>query len=318
VNATTATDENNSTLPPEAISLLDGSLFHYTSLSALACILQSKKIRFTRLDLVNDARDGVCDDYPSSRSLVFASCWTDTPYESVALWKLYTDFKGVRIELPTRMFEAEGWHVSNADWRSSLSSRLIFNNNAVHIKRSELRNVGMQLSDGRYFTRFGVLWPVSEVFGPSPMSYSGESFQIKERICNFLRLGLVKGSEWDFEREVRFRIFARPGRAEFSGNSPSIAGHTISVENWNGLNDLNESHEKLIQYLISAYGFISCPVESEYIDVPLDLKILSQMSLTLGPDASDGDDIIVRSLCSEFLDFAPSIRKSNLRLSRRR
>ena len=79
-------------------------LFHYTSIETLALILSSKTIRFNRLDLVNDVDEALSPDYPSAQTLVFASCWTATEADEIALWKLYSEFSGVRIALPTNMF----------------------------------------------------------------------------------------------------------------------------------------------------------------------------------------------------------------------
>ena len=82
-------------------------LYHYTSIKSLAAILSSKKIRFTRLDLVDDpeeycyTKDGI--DYAK---YVYVSCFTDNCHENIPQWQMYADNKhGVRIEVDSNLFD---------------------------------------------------------------------------------------------------------------------------------------------------------------------------------------------------------------------
>lgn len=82
-------------------------LYHYTSIKSLAEILSSKKIRFTRLDLVDDpeeycyTKDGI--DYAK---YVYVSCFTDNCHENIPQWQMYADNKhGVRIEVDSNLFD---------------------------------------------------------------------------------------------------------------------------------------------------------------------------------------------------------------------
>lgn len=80
-------------------------LYHYTSINNLALILDSKKIRFTRLDLINDPDEGMSKDFGSMAMYIFVSCWTKNPEENFALWNMYTDnMRGVRIHIPIPIF----------------------------------------------------------------------------------------------------------------------------------------------------------------------------------------------------------------------
>ncbi len=83
------------------------SLFHYTSINTLALILSSKKIRFNRLDFVNDPHEGKSGDFGSISMYVFVSCWTKHKEENLALWNMYTEkMRGVRIELSLPIFNS--------------------------------------------------------------------------------------------------------------------------------------------------------------------------------------------------------------------
>ena len=80
-------------------------LFHYTSINTLALILSSKKMRFNRLDKVNDPKEGLTKDFDDFSKYLFVSCWTNNKDENLALWNMYTpNMRGVRIELELPIF----------------------------------------------------------------------------------------------------------------------------------------------------------------------------------------------------------------------
>jgi hypothetical protein len=82
-------------------------LSHYSSINKLALILKSKKIRFTRLDLVNDPDEGISKDFGKMAFFKFVSCWTGNMEENFALWNMYTDrMRGIRLDLPTPVFNS--------------------------------------------------------------------------------------------------------------------------------------------------------------------------------------------------------------------
>lgn len=84
------------------------NLFHYTSIETLALILKNKTIRFNRLDCVDDLEESMYGSGPNDIKLgqyQFVSCWTKDSEENLALWKMYTNNKGVRICLDSDMFK---------------------------------------------------------------------------------------------------------------------------------------------------------------------------------------------------------------------
>ena len=85
-------------------------LYHYTTVQALAAILNSGNIRFKRLDLVNDPEE--CEikieGFEHIKRLIYVSSWTDNVEETLPMWKMYTNnYEGVRIGLPINMFDHE-------------------------------------------------------------------------------------------------------------------------------------------------------------------------------------------------------------------
>ena len=82
-------------------------LYHYTSIDTLGLILQHKKIRFNRLDKVDDLQESESADLGRLGRLFFVSCWSDSSEENIPLWSMYTpNMSGVRIKLPAKMFNA--------------------------------------------------------------------------------------------------------------------------------------------------------------------------------------------------------------------
>ncbi|HNO76242.1 MAG TPA: hypothetical protein PKG49_11740 [Nitrosomonas mobilis] len=80
-------------------------IHHYTSLDTLELILKSGRIRFSRLDMVDDLNESKAYGDHDFSKFLFVSCWTDLGEESIPQWKMYADLlKGVRISLPKNFF----------------------------------------------------------------------------------------------------------------------------------------------------------------------------------------------------------------------
>lgn len=81
-------------------------IHHYTSLETLAMILSTGKLKFNRLDCVDDLEESsIQSDGIRLGQYVFVSCWTENPEESIPLWKMYANGgNGVRISMDSDMF----------------------------------------------------------------------------------------------------------------------------------------------------------------------------------------------------------------------
>ncbi|MFC2170833.1 hypothetical protein ACFLQJ_02525, partial [Calditrichota bacterium] len=96
---------------------LPENIYHYTSIETLALILESKKIRFNRLDIVMDPEEGSnIEDIDISKN-VMVSCWTAESNENIPMWVMYTGPKldGVRICAPSNVFEIKQGNVENVN-----------------------------------------------------------------------------------------------------------------------------------------------------------------------------------------------------------
>lgn len=82
-------------------------LYHYTSTKALYKIIKSRKLRLSRLSLVNDPLEGErLDSYTKDK--VYVACFNHYPHDSIPLWAMYVPGRdrarpfrdGVRIAFP--------------------------------------------------------------------------------------------------------------------------------------------------------------------------------------------------------------------------
>jgi hypothetical protein len=69
-------------------------LYHYTSIESLLSIIISKKIKFNRLDNLEDLTDGnipvkVIPNINQCINSTYIACFTQTSEEKYPLWKMY-------------------------------------------------------------------------------------------------------------------------------------------------------------------------------------------------------------------------------------
>ncbi|MFC2118991.1 hypothetical protein ACFLSY_10145 [Bacteroidota bacterium] len=181
-------------------------LYHYTSINNLALILQSKSIRFGRLDQVNDPTEGAAEDFHSLSPYIFISCWTENNEENLALWNMYTpNMKGVRIEIETPIFES---------YYFNSIKNLLF-------KEDDYLN-----ESSGYF----ILGGQNE---PYKIEYTDDVSLLKPSIrtdigLDIHRLAKYKRKIWIVEQEYRYRLDILPIDKHIeSGNIPDRYEHLI-------------------------------------------------------------------------------------------
>lgn len=169
-------------------------LYHYTSIKTLASILESQAIKFNRLDQVDDMEECGCTSGPTNTKLgkyAFVSCWTKDPIENIALWKMYTDLKGVRIGLDSDMF-------------------ITYDVGTVH--RS-------YFCERQHIIKDYVISSYLNSVSPIDINYVED---IRECAINLIessekgiwiktdKIGTFKSKQWEFQKESRFIIIAQP------------------------------------------------------------------------------------------------------------
>ncbi len=248
-------------------------IYHYTNIDTLALILKNKTIRFNRLDKVDDLEEGrsECSGINIAQ-YTFVSCWTENPEESIPLWKLYTDKEmGVRIGMDKDMFKTYSYHdeevingvYMKGEVKTILSPEML----------SPAKIVLMPIfNDGVFYRKVQYVNDVSsELKGAvSKDANGGYQFQLS-------KFGAFKNSRWAFQQESRFvlNIYPNPQKIPYTD-------------------------ERLAHWLCQVIG-ANIPNSISHYDMDLDGNALSAMEITMCPNMSEGNKIIVESLCNTYL-----------------
>jgi len=278
-------------------------LYHYTSIETLEKILSTRKLRFNRLDRVNDGDDGSTRDLPKSASTQFVSCWTSQTEESVPLWSMYTDFRGVRIGLPVDMFAGrpcpelfqEGGYLTRLQEMVTIERRPVdlgpewreFENllNQLDTGTTKADTTKADSTDGLSVSIVAIGTPfrqsISLLIGPNPVHYTDNADLLFPTLI--MDSSIVNPKTGD--------ILTR--RAVVSPFDVGIYKHTRwSFEkewrwrlNFFGLG----RHVPLDPIGRATIDFDTSPVTTPFVDVSLSPDALREMEVLLGPKCSDDD-----------------------------
>lgn len=245
-------------------------IYHYTSINTLALILKHKTMRFSRLDMVDDIEESL---YGSSNLNIklgkycFVSCWTKSDKENLALWNMYTRYKGVRIGLDNMPFKTYQVTPAISSYFPEIcyyGKDFMINSYVNHAKLYDVNYVD------DYTTRIN---DYAENLGPG--------FYINNE-----DVGLYKRKEWAIQQECRFKIFAFPRITH-----PILMTPNDSVDVVKQLFDIKLGFAALIQ---------NKPIQQTYFDIQLDEKKLSNIDIMLGPLTTESDRIIVEALLKDY------------------
>jgi hypothetical protein len=256
-------------------------LYHYTSISNLALILSSKKLKLNSLKYVDDLKEGYSEDIGDIRKYYFVSCWTKLEEESIPMWKMYTpDMKGVRISLPKYPFTTHS--IEYKPKKLSISYPNTFFNESQVVNDDYL------------------LWPSNKIL--YEIKYTEDQTYLNPKILeaheqlsgvaykmNMGIIGKYKNKIWSFQEEYRYIVNAIPGFGILKYEKEIIPDDEM-------IKAINEKRD--------------LPIDSFYLDLREDA--LSQMKIVLGPLAGKGERIIVESLIEKYF---PSIQLTDSNLS---
>ena len=249
-------------------------LHHYTSINSLALILNSKSIRFNRLDNVDDLTETTF--LPTRfRSYYFVSCWTKSEQENISLWHMYTKMKGVKISFPDTPFVLH--HLKPDQFTEiTLKSEIKFpvsSSNMILTHSTGFKFIFVPYDTN--FNSFDVIYcHDNEQRIKSSFLSSIDVNNTKRYTINNETPALVKNSIWTFQNECRFILKLLP----------------VSI-----IDQFGRKHnaEDLLQ---------SLSVEQQHFDIPLNENILDNIVVTLGPDTTEADRIIVQLLLDKYTD----------------
>lgn len=235
-------------------------LYHYTNIDTLALILKYKTIRFSRLDLVDDLEEVKTADMGNAGRFCFASCWTEDDEESIPFWHMYTK-------------DMKGVRIklpSDPFVKHSVVGKYVTQSFTSNFTYDQIfRPDGVINSAwGELLTK--IIYTEDENLIKPIISYTDS----KEYGLNFGDIGKYKRLNWSFQKEWRYIIFISPLTLE---EMQMNKGYLIYERFKSGYN-LDIDH-----YLLN-----------------IDISKFEQMEITLGPNTSDGEKIIVESLVNKF------------------
>lgn len=263
-------------------------LYHYTNIETLALILSSKTIRFNSLDKMDDLQEQKTADAKNIGKCVYISSWTDDEQESIPMWNMYSSLNsGVRIKMRSCPFK-----LRNVDFNAIAKA---FPEKQISIggipapaliPYDEMMTMGCCIFPN---TTDGLLQKVEyvsdeEKLCPSVVKTTAEHTEIELNL-----LGRYKNLHWAFQNEWRYIFRAIP-----------VDYHA----------DVNQMQRNLILTMQEVING-SFTQAFAYYDMPIEDTAYSKMEISMSPQISAGNRIILKSLIEKFNPTA-TIRESSL------
>ncbi len=258
-------------------------LYYYTTVETLALILDSHKLRFTRLDCFDDPKEA--ESYSDFNQLIyiFASCFTEDEKESIPLWKMYSSIEtGVRIEfdqetmfspkqtpivLPKNSYKTI---IHQSIVHSTLTSNQLHNNDYSCIPVSGKVCDYIDFQKVIYNDDYKELYAANQNIGKHTTNTDNPNIERTNTHIRFnpTKYGYYKSSYWSFQNESRFLIYTIP----FATNEKEFS--------------------KMV--------FENKSLTTRYIDVQLSDECISNLIIRTAPKATPATKIIIRSLVQKY------------------
>ena len=170
-------------------------LHHYTSLSSLAYILDSRKIRFTRLDQLDDVLEAQKVERFNFGEVLYASSWVANAEEAYPQWSMYGDaMRGVRVSLPYYPFDCHNYIPVEGD---------LANETVVPMPMDEA--IGEDFKIVPFLSKEDICRPVTYVADVAEAWRKSIWIDGDRLVCDDPRaLASYKSNRWEFQKEHRF------------------------------------------------------------------------------------------------------------------
>lgn len=262
-----------------ANSQIPDFLYHYTSIEKLALILKNQTIRLNPLDTMDDLQEAKTADVENIGKFVFISSWTSESEESIPMWKMYTNLSaGVRIKLKTNPFLRHGTYGKDIE------------KNLNYIVSDEKTKTGKVDT----FLDFVQLMK-SNVYSPQAFSgdilhevnYTRDKTLLEPQIAtvtndninlNFGPLGRYKNEGWSFQKEWRYIMSFITMRFDKSVEETQ-SEFTLTA------------NKMLLGKEIPPFRFY---------DLKIDPTNFSEMEITVSPQLSPGNRILLETLVEKY------------------
>jgi hypothetical protein len=261
-------------------------IYHYTNIETLALILKNKTIRFNRLDRVDDISEGESFEKIKLQNFLFVSCWTLDSEESIPLWRMYTNnLQGVRLRLSKDFF----------NWQPlKIPDKLLPLSHGV---------IESPIPYEEIFTNDYFILPVAKgnsqfernvEYNPDYKNIKNQKIIITENRINIQdigRIASIKSPNWAFQKEYRFILMIFP-------SFPNTGFDDIFWQ------------KNFPKYAIMALHKGEGP-KVNFFDMQINPDVLNSLEITLGPNCSEGNNLIVQALIEKYCPGAV-VKKSNL------
>lgn len=268
-------------------------IYHYTTIDTLALILRNHTIRFSRLDKVDDIEESEFSSGPTNVRLgnyVFASCWTRCEEESIAQWKIYAGYDGVRIAM------------AEDDIFQTYDITPEFPNSMQSYFKPPFSPVG---KDAICCPRINPVVCEDVVYTDDPTLLAKDAIidTGTHTVLSTTSAGKYKRKIWEFQKKCRFKFLVYPMQE-------SIVEYLAKTEI-----DIN------LIFPISNQGIMNIiqkkmPISQEYYDASMSATALDHLQVILGPRTSVAQETIVEALLNQYAPKAV-LRQSELKLRKK-
>lgn len=274
-------------------------LYHYTSIEGLAHILSSRKIRFSRLDLLDDMDEGSSSDILDWRKYFFVSCWSSSEEESIPLWSMYTnDMRGVRLKIKTDMFKKYQYSLDSVPKFMKLADTSSAPPGVEVMLESYMPYDEMH---GESYIVMPPSWRKED--WPFAVEYTADENKLKQEILkrnaktgqttiSYNEVARYKRKVWQFQDEWRFRLYCHNAAPR------SLMNKMIEAD--------------YLNLMIKSLSTLGTGIAKEYFYLTLDNNVFENIEILLGPKVVEAQKIIVESLKE---NYCPSASILNSQLS---
>ena len=252
-------------------------LYHYTTIEALAMILKTRTIRFSRLDCVDDMEELAVSKNVRLGQYMFVSCWTENSEESIPLWKMYSgNCHGVRIGMEKDMFDdfiVRDIPLPSGDvFKGMLKSK---------IPEKEFLNpeyfilpVTSCLENSLFYCHVEYVNDVNKMVSET-MHLQHDIKNNTTSTMEFGKIGKYKNKRWAFQQESRFRIVIIP-------TNPL-------------LKNVQDASTIMFKSIMQ-----NKPLSISEYYLSLRYDAINNMEITFHPNSSESDKVIVGALCGKY------------------
>lgn len=257
-------------------------IYHYTTIETLALILESKYIKFSRLDMLDDKTESEPFSVFNPLQYIFSSSYTYDDTENIPLWKMYANMEtGIRIEFDTDTMFSPGWKKLIAPTHNqeicklppflytSILSEDILNSDYLlyYWNRTDSDTISdciIKIKKIEYKDNF------VEIYKSKLNINDINKINSIERNISYnpTDFGFYKSNYWEFQKEIRLLIYSSPFPKDKNEISEIVSGKR--------------------------------ELKTTSIFVPLSEKCLQNIKITLSPKVSKASRIIVKALLSQY------------------